>query len=75
MVCPNCQAAVEWQSKRLIYDGLLLANAMQSVPLSSRINGEMHTTCSNCHSVIDLDLEGGKAITVKVSPRPKVPSI
>ena len=26
--CPVCQSPVEWQSKRLEYDGLIVANAV-----------------------------------------------
>jgi hypothetical protein len=59
-LCPNCQSQVEWQSKRLEYDGLLIANAMQVIELKPTMDSEMHAFCDRCKTWTDATIEQGK---------------
>lgn len=68
--CPTCNNLVEWQSKRLIYDGLLVANAMQTITLNKKMDGEMHGFCDPCKTFTDVVIEKGKIAGVK-SHKPK----
>ncbi len=65
--CPKCQSPVEWQSKRLEYDGFLLANVMQGIKLNERMDGEMHTFCDRCKLGFDVTIEKGEKKEIKSS--------
>lgn len=65
--CPNCHAPVEWQSKRLAYDGLLLANAMQVIELRPQMEGEMHAYCAACQIWTDATIHQGEVVALKTS--------
>jgi hypothetical protein len=66
MPCPNCHEPMEWQSKSLTYDGFYLGVA-QTIPLSERVDGEMHGLCDGCGKWFDVELARGKAIGVRQS--------
>jgi len=62
---------MEWQSKRLSYDGFHL-DVAQSVPLTDRVDGEIHGLCSACGKWFDLGIEKGQASQVRQSePLPR----
>ena len=63
--CPNCNNPVEWQSKRLVYDGLLVENAMQTITLNKKMDGEMHTYCDKCKTSFDVAITKGKEKRIK----------
>lgn len=65
--CPNCSAPVEWQSKHLDYDGLVLANAMQQIELKPQVEGEMHAHCDACKTWTDATIQQGKIVALKTS--------
>ncbi len=65
--CPNCHQPVEWQSKRLIYDGIIVGNLMQALTLNKRMDGEMHAYCDACETWFDATIEKGKVVTIKPS--------
>lgn len=44
MDCHKCGRPVEWESKRLVYDGILVADAMQTITL----NEKMVDKCMRC---------------------------
>ena len=58
--CPKCGGAVEWQSKYLVYDGYVLANAMQEVALAENVDGEMHATCRACWLCLEATVSKGQ---------------
>ena len=60
MVCPQCQGKVEWQSKHLTYDGFVLDNLLQDIPLSEHLDGEMHTWCDHCNAFTNVTIEQGE---------------
>jgi len=67
--CPKCGNTVEWQSKRLVYDGFLVANAMQTLTLNEKMDGEMHTYCDKCKTGFDVTITKGKEeITKRRTP-------
>ncbi len=71
--CPNCNQRLEWQSKRITYDGYLLANAMQTIPLTQHISGEIHTSCDECRIFYEVEIstgEEGPLMSSKI-PSPK----
>lgn len=65
--CPNCHAPVEWQSKELEYDGLIIANAMQVIELRPQMEGRMHAYCDACKTWTDATIHRGKIATLKTS--------
>lgn len=65
MKCPKCGQIVEWQSKRLVYDGILVANAMQTIVLNEKMDGEMHGFCDSCRTSTDVVIEKGEITGVK----------
>lgn len=68
--CPKCSEAVEWQSKRLIYDGIFVANAMQTITLNKKMDGEMHGFCDSCKRFTEVVIKKGKISALK-SYKPK----
>ena len=65
--CPACRARVEWQSKKLDYDGLILANAMQVIELRPGMDGEMYAHCEACGTWIDATIRQGRVVDLKTS--------
>ncbi len=65
--CPNCHAPVQWQSKSLEYDGLILANVMQVIELRPQMDGEMHAYCDACKTWTDATIQQGKVGELKTS--------
>jgi hypothetical protein len=68
--CPTCQSPVEWQSKRLEYDGLIVANAMQVIELKPQMDGEMHAYCAACKTWTDATIKQGKVTELRSSKLP-----
>jgi len=68
--CPKCGGAVEWQSKCLLYDGYLLANAMQEVSLTKNVDGETHTTCPACRLFLEARISKGQLGPIRKAPLP-----
>lgn len=71
--CPTCDGALEWQSKHLTYDGFLLADVMETIPLSEHVSGEMHTSCDACQMWYDVEIHNGKEGEIKSEPLPPNP--
>jgi len=65
--CPTCQRPLQWQSKSITYDGYLLENAAQSVQLTERISGEMHSLCDSCRTWYDLEITNGREGSLRPS--------
>jgi hypothetical protein len=65
--CPTCQAPVEWQSKRLEHDRLIIANAMQEIELKPQMDGEMHAFCAACQTWTDATIKKGEVTELKSS--------
>jgi hypothetical protein len=70
--CPNCHEPMEWQSKSLTYDGFYLGVA-QTVPLSERVDGDMHGLCDTCGKWFDVEIARGKVIGVRQSEPRSLP--
>ncbi|GEM_PF-134243 len=60
--CPACHARVEWQSKRLTLNGLVLADAMQTIALRASMDGEMYAFCDACKIWTDAVIQDGKLV-------------
>ena len=72
MKCPKCGKMSEWQSKRLVYDGVLVANTMQTITLNEKMDGEVHGFCNSCKTFTEAVIKKGKITRVK-SYKPKPP--
>lgn len=68
--CPNCDQPLEWQSKYVTYDGFLLDNVNQTIPLTHHVNGEMHALCDRCRIFYEADIVDGKEGPLKSSRLP-----
>jgi len=67
---PEVRRCLEWQSEHLLYDGYVLANAMQEVALAKNVDGEMHTTCPACRLFFEARISKGQLGPIKKAPLP-----
>lgn len=70
LTCPGCHAPVEWQSKELDYDGLIIAEAMQVIELRPLMDGEMHTSCRKCKTLTRAIIRNGNVVDLETSTIP-----
>lgn len=73
--CPTCNQPVEWQSKNLTYDGLILANLLQRITLNKHLSGEIHAYCDDCRKAVEIAIENGKEMGIKTREVVKINDI
>lgn len=64
--CSRCGAKTEWQSKRLVVDGIYpIHNSLEIFELDKRLSGEAYTLCRKCNHWAEILIVNGEIIDDK----------
>jgi len=68
--CPICNNRLRWQSKYLVYNGLVLSNTLTEIERDKTMQGEMYARCEQCETWIEAEIHDGKTqITTTITKK------